>query len=285
MERVKKQLQVECCFEKGIFGQNIGTAILDTGVYRHPNLGANIRHFEDCVWHLPMPYDDNGHGTHIAGIICDRKHGIAPQSNVVCIKVLKQDGQGKIADVVSGIMWILKNYEKYGIRIVNISLGAKDEKKEDLQKLLKGVEQLWDEGLIVVASAGNNGPGLYSVTVPGINCKIITVGAMDDQEQMGRQKNYSGRGPTKECAVKPEIVTYGSHIYSCSNHANAYEEKSGTSMATAIVSGAIALALSRDPSLTNQSIKQKLKDTAQPLALERHQQGWGGLNLKAFVLK
>lgn len=113
--------------------------------------------------------------------------------------------------------------------------------------LVKGVNAAWDDGLVVVVAAGNHGPAPGTVTTPGISRKVITVGCSDDDrevEVMGsRMVDYSGRGPTNACVCKPDLVAPGCGIISCCNEPGRYFIKSGTSMSTPLVSGAIALLL------------------------------------------
>lgn len=285
MHRVRNLLHANECYYQGVYGQKVTVAVLDTGIYRHVGLVHHIKAFYDAVHGAKIPYDDNGHGTHVSGIICDSYYGLAPKAEIVAVKVLDREGKGDMNSVLKGISWITDFYKRYQIRIVNISFGASDETEEELKRLSDAVGLLWDKGMIVVASAGNNGPQRSTVTMPGANRKVITVGAMDDQHSTNTTENYSGRGPTRECILKPEIVTYGSDIYSCKSAENGYVKKSGTSMATAIVSGTAALAISYDRNLTNNDFKRNLKKTALPTGLHRYQQGWGALDLPAVVMQ
>ena len=154
----------------------------------------------------------------------------------------------------------------------------------DMQ-LIEAVERAWDAGLVVVVAAGNMGPEPMSITVPGNSRKVITVGASDDCLHVagsGIRPCYSGRGPTAECVCKPDITAPGSGIISCNalsrRGAGYYARKSGTSMATPIVSGCIALLLATEPYLTNVQVKMRLHDTAVDLGLPRKQQGWGQID-------
>ena len=114
---------------------------------------------------------------------------------------------------------------------------------------------------------------------------VITVGASDDNMVLGndRRKNYSGRGPTEICVVKPEIVCPGTGIISCNNKSG-YSAKSGTSMAVPIVSGIVALMLERKPDLTNKEIKKKMYETAIDVGLPKNHQGWGEINARRLIL-
>lgn len=217
--------------------------------------------------------------------------GMAPLSRLIVVKVLDEHGGGEIENVRKGAGWILENKRKYGIRIVNISVGTLPHAaSKGEEALLKSVEELWDSGLVVVAAAGNYGPKEGSVTTPGISKKIITVGASNDRnEAPGRRNNYSGRGPTKECVIKPDVIAPGSKVISCnarySRTENPYIIKSGTSMATPIVSGAVAVLLSKYPDMNNVEVKLKIRESSTDLGYDRNRQGWGLLNVKRLLGK
>jgi len=220
--------------------------------------------------------------------------------------VLDYRGDGNISDVLAGLQWIIDNRIKYNIRIVNISVGtsAKDNLDEN-SLLVQGVNAVWDSGIVVVVAAGNNGPGPMSISTPGISRKVITVGSSDDNvavEVFGsRTKDYSGRGPTPYCIKKPDIVAPGSNIISCNisrfvarsrnnsvKHSTSdspmmYTIKSGTSMATPVVSGAIALLLSAHPQLSNREVKLRLRNSAVDLGQRWEKQGWGLLNVRKLL--
>jgi serine protease AprX len=293
----------------GLTGRGIGIAVVDTGIYPHKDLVLSrnrIIGFKDFVNEVEYPYDDNGHGTHVAGIIAGngtesngKYRGVATDSNIIGVKVLDKDGAGNISDVLAGIQWILDNRKRYNIRIINLSVGMKDVEGEK-SALVRGVNAAWDNGLIVVAAAGNNGPDASTITTPGISRKIITVGSSDDGETVKIMEDlisdYSGRGPTKECIKKPDVVAPGSNIIACSTNKSykpkekyypnkdvGYIKKSGTSMATPMVSGCIALLLSKYPDMTPKDIKIKLKDSTNDLGFSQEQQGWGLIDIKKLL--
>ena len=272
-----------------------GVAIVDTGIYRHRDFGSRITGFVDLVHGKNNVYDDSGHGTHIAGIIGGdgsasrgRYKGIAPHSALIGVKVLDAQGNGKISDVVEGLRWILEQRERYNIRVVNISFGTvPDHDVQEEKQLNRQVEQLWDAGIVVVAAAGNSGPDRNSITAPG-NCKkIITVGSYDDTNFSGvrgrKVRYYSGRGPTEECVIKPEVVVTGSNIIACSNRKDAYAKKSGTSMSAPIVSGAVARLLEERPDYTPKGVKMRLLKCCETIAIPENQQGFGVLNIVKFI--
>lgn len=163
------------------------------------------------------------------------------------------------------------------IRVVNISFGATTlGEKENLIALEKAIEKLWDNNIIVVAAAGNEGPGRQTVAIPGTCKKIITVGSPDGKDF------YSGRGPTSECIVKPELIVNGSYIRSCNNSVSGYSVKSGTSMSAPVVSGAIADVLIKKD-MSPKEIKKRLHSCCTKKALPDNLQGWGLLNLSEFM--
>jgi serine protease AprX len=270
-------------------GQGIGVAVLDTGCFPHEDLVDRIVCFRDMVGrHTVRPYDDNGHGTHVCGIIAGEKYGIAPGCSLIPIKVLDHRGNGFASDVLAGLRYIREQRAKYNIRIVNISVGSFSRRNmSENSALVRGVNEAWDEGLIVVVAAGNMGPGSGTITTPGISRKVITVGCSDDEQEvnvMGNHMvNYSGRGPTSSCICKPDIIAPGASITSCSNYPHTYATKSGTSMSTPIVSAALALLLEKHPTMTNRDVKLHLRSHSQDLGLPHNRQGWGLLNLQLLL--
>ncbi len=288
-------LHAEYAHHRHIYGTGVGVAVLDTGIqprsdfYAIPNYPFpvnRIQFFYDFVNQKREPYDDSGHGTHICGkigssasILPGEYLGIAPGCNFIILKILDQNGNAPISTFVRALRWLRQNHRTYNIRIVNISIGSNlGSRQRDNNLLIQEVEALWAEGLVVCASAGNNGPSPSSISSPGNSCEVITVGASDDNLPAVKQslhRPYSGRGPLPCDHVKPELVAPGSHIISCTNHSSGYEIKTGTSMSTALVSGAIALLLEQEPYLSNQEVKNRLHSCARRLNLPHFQQGWG----------
>ena len=317
MNHVSEIIESGWAHEHGYLGQGIGVAIVDTGITLHKDFtegGNRVVAFVDLINRRSEPYDDNGHGTHVAGIIGGNGYsskgkykGVAPECNFIGVKVLDHRGDGNISDVLAGLQWVIDNRKRYNIRIVNISVGTSSKDNLDENSLLvQGVNAVWDHGIVVVVAAGNNGPGPMSISTPGISRKVITVGSSDDNisvEVFGnkRAKDYSGRGPTPFCIKKPDIVAPGSNIISCninrysnrtkggeirlasSDSPMMYTVKSGTSMATPVVSGAIALLFSAHTELTNREVKLRLRGCAVDLGLHWEKQGWGLLNVRRLI--
>lgn len=252
MERVRKIIHTEIPHKEGFFGSGTTVAILDTGIAQHTDFRGRILEFIDFVGNQTNAYDDNGHGTHLAGIIGGsgvfsrgKYMGIAPKCNFVICKVLDSIGNGDTKDALTAINWVLENKEKYNIRFLNISIGMMPRARRNEQKLLgDAIRMLWEADICVVVASGNNGPSRASVTVPGTIPEVITVGSLDDDDRSlinGTMNiGYSGRGPTDVCVSKPEILAPGTRIISCC-HRGGYVAKSGTSMATAVVTGGLVL--------------------------------------------
>lgn len=303
MNRAGAIVKSDYAYRKGIRGKGIGIAILDTGIYSHGDFGNRIKVFRDFIYQKPGIYDDCGHGTHIAGIAAgdgslskEYYRGIAPEASVIALKVLDYGGNGTVSNVMKGLTWIIENKDVYNIRVVNISVGTISKEPADEECILvKAVNQVWDAGLVVCVAAGNNGPEPYSITTPGISRKVITVGSSDDNELVEVAGNmvsdYSGRGPSHSCVIKPDIIAPGSNIWSCRAMGrygvrgvkNAYVMKSGTSMSTPIVSGAAALLLSAHPGLSNGQVKRYLCESADDLGWESCRQGFGLLNIRNLL--
>ena len=259
-------------------GGGICAALLDTGISAHPDLRERIVDFRDFTdsgetYISGTCRDDSGHGTHVAG------------------KVLDREGNGNVENVLKGIEWILEVMDRYDIRIVNISVGTQpDLASGQKQALLDAVEDLWDNGLVVVVSAGNYGPREGTVAVPGNSRKVITVGVPDAEPPVvarrKRKLNYSGRGPTGECIVKPDVFAPGTGIISCNaaygrSGEHPYIMKTGTSMATPVVSGAVACLLSKYPDMSNVEVKLKLRESC--TKSPGTEAGWGLLNVERLL--
>lgn len=304
MERVNRLIHTSWAHERKITGTGVGIAVIDTGIVGHPDFiyrNNRIVAFKDLINGRVGIYDDNGHGTHVAGCLggdgvasSGQYVGVAPNCNIIIIKALNYKGNGNIEDVLHGLSWVRKNREKYNIRILNISVGSSAQKDFDEGcAFVRGVDKMWDDGIVVIAAAGNNGPKGRTIGAPGNSRKIITIGASDDNEYVdfggGRINNYSSRGPTKACIMKPDIVAPGSNVLSCNYRfmegmpKSMYAVKSGTSMATPIVSGAIALLLQKYPDMTPREVKIRLKNRAVDNGMERVHQGWGMLNVERLL--
>jgi len=269
-------------------------AILDSGVAPDPDLGARILasvNFADGR----VTRDPGGHGTHVAGIVAGNGArsdgqfvGVAPEANIVDVRVLDSRGAGRMSSVVRGIEWVVAHSGVYNIRVMNLSLGAPVTVSYRIDPLSAAVEIAWQRGIVVVAASGNSGPQRDTVVSPGIDPYVITVGATDDLGTATRGDDvlafFSAWG-TAESNAKPDLVAPGRRIVSlravgsvldtlfsdrvvtAANGAT-YIRMTGTSMSTPIVSGAVALLLQRRPDLTPDQVKALLMSTAQTYGAE-----------------
>lgn len=297
MQRVRKQVGLtEDCISRD--GTGIVVAVLDTGVGKHPDLDGKVLAFRDFVNGRQVSYDDSGHGTHVCGILCGsgvlsegRYRGMAPGARLVVGKVLDAKGDGETENMIEGLDWVLAQRDRYRIRILNISvgIGALDDRLKEAA-LMRKLEQLWDEGILVVCAAGNKGPRNNSIASIGGNGRVVTVGCHDGayfRDHPGRCETYSGRGDPNGRMRKPDLVAPGTEIVSCNVHCretrngyrNAYLAKSGTSMATPVVSGAAALMMQGDPGMTNEECRDRLLFTCTDLGLPWNRQGFGMVNV------
>ncbi len=273
MDRVCRELGLSKIWkEVGVTGKGITIAVLDTGIGKHPDLKGKTLLFKDFVGKKKYSYDDNGHGSHIGGIICGSGQmsggkyiGVAPGASLVVGKVLDRMGGGKVDCTLEGLQWILDIRKEYNIRIINLSIGIadlKDLKKKKALELL--ISKCWEEGLLVVTAAGNN-------------CKECSAKALS-----GRTESAVVVGTREGGPCNPDLIAWGENILSC-DIKRGYIRKSGSSMATPIVSGCAALLWEKEPSLTNNILKERLKATALDIKLPWHIQGWGMINLRKLL--
>ena len=278
-------------------GKNIGVAVIDTGVYPHSDLtyeGNKIVKFVDFVSDKNSPYDDNGHGTHVAGIISSSGHsskgqyrGVAPDANIIALKVISGNGEGTTSNILEAFEWINKNKEKYNIRIASISLGGSASTTARYDPLVRASEKLWDNGVVVVAAAGNSGSNQRTINTPAISKKIITVGASDDRSTVSRNDDkvapFSSRGPTMQNIRKPDLVAPGVDIISLGTSPNSYVKMSGTSMSTPIISGCCAMLLEKYPHLTPNEVKMRLMKSSTTLNESKYAEGKGLIDLDLLL--
>src|SRR3989442_3868194 len=191
-------------WQQGIAGGGVTVAILDSGVAADADLVqpdnrllASVNFADQRL--TSDPRDPGGHGTHIAGIVAGNGTrsggqfiGIAPQANVVDVRVLGRTGSGRISSVVRGIEWVLAHRVAYNIRVINLSFGAPARLSYRVDPMSAAVEIAWRRGLVVVAAAGNGGPQRDTVVTPGIDPYGITVGATDDRGTVSRRDDMLG---------------------------------------------------------------------------------------------
>jgi serine protease AprX len=286
----------------GYQGAGIGVAVIDSGIAPHSAIGSRVVARVNLVSSEPgVTGDPFGHGTHVAGMIGGAGSaasrvttaytgGSAPAVRFIDVRVLGRTGTGYTSDVLAGIDWAIANRQKYGIRVINLSLGHPVAESYKTDPLCIAVERAVKAGIVVVVSAGNYGltatgqKVLGGITSPGNAPSVITVGALDTKGTIDRSDDevapYSSRGPSAiDLNVKPDVVAPGTRIVSLESAGsylatqypawhvagsanNGYLRLSGSSMAAGVVSGGVALLLNAEPSMTPAQVKIALQTGA-----------------------
>jgi subtilisin family serine protease len=282
-------------------GQTV--AVLDTGIdCEHPELQENIVSYQGfSAFAAEEPCDDdNGHGTHVAGIIAAAWNqygiiGVAPKAQLVPVKVLNHNAQAFCSDVIAGIQWV----HSKGIRVANMSFGF----YKHSVPLKKAIERLYKKGVVMVASAGNCGwgdeggdgegdppdacdnPSQLNMAYPAAYLEVIAVGAITKGDQMAY---YSREGDAMD-VVAPGGTNASEPILSTAPDGG-YALKSGTSMAAAHVTGAVMLALQRKSNLSVAQVLSLLQSTALVLVdpstglpYPQERQGAGLINVEEML--
>jgi serine protease AprX len=291
-------------------GTGVGVAIIDSGVADHADLhdssgASRVVYSQSFVAGDTTTPDKYGHGTHVAGLIGGtgassgtgngyhaRYAGVAPNVNIINLRVLDQNGSGTDSQVIAAIQQAIALQSTYNIRVINMSLGRPVFESYTLDPVCQAVESAWQAGIVVVVAAGNRGRdnsmgthGFATIGAPANDPAVITVGATRTMNTATRVDDaiasYSSKGPTLiDHLVKPDLVAPGNRLVSLraagstldKNYSQfevapvsgtaKYFRLSGTSMATPLVSGAVALMLQQDPSLTPDQVKARLMKTA-----------------------
>ncbi|MBX4200741.1 S8 family serine peptidase [Candidatus Parcubacteria bacterium] len=276
----------------GNTGAGRKVVVLDTGYnYTHPELISSYLGGKDFVNNDNDPMDDDGHGSHVAGIITadginPNAKGVAPAAGILAGKVLGADGSGYFSDVVAGVYWAVNGpdgvygtADDFNADAISLSLGTGspylykgfcDSVMPDLTNAFKYAVQ---KNVAVVVAAGNSGnPG---VSLPGCISYATTVGAVNSNDQVA---NFSGRGNALDITA-PGVSIYSSIL------GNSYASWSGTSMATPMITGVVALIKSAHPSYTQSQVENKLFGTVKDLGKKGKDSdyGWGRVQANLAV--
>lgn len=297
MDKTRKIMQIDEV-QKTYTGSGINVAIIDTGISPHLDFCSfqnRILEFVDFVNGKSDAYDDNGHGTFVAGALAGNGFlsgkkfcGVAPNSNLIICKTLDANGECNSLKILEAMQWVYDNRKKYNIKVVCMSFGSNPLESGD--PLMLGAESLWNAGIVVVAAAGNSGPENRTIKSPGISGKIITVGALDDGRKFGdfdpkkfSVANFSSRGPAVPF-YKPDCIACGVDVTSVSfDGKKLYAQMSGTSVATPIVAGSCALLLQKYPNLSPFEVKNKLLSSCIKIFGDRNTQGVGYLDVAKLI--
>ncbi len=262
-------------------GAGVDVAIIDTGIdLDHPDLASNIKgNVNLCFYYdtnnstkvacAPDGDDDNGHGSHVAGIVAAVENqegviGVAPQANLYAVKVLDRYGRGWISDIVAGVEWSAGLNGGKKVDVINMSLVV----KSDYQSLRDAVTVAYNSGVLIVAAAGNAGTcsgGEDTVKYPGRYNVVIAVAATNKVDE---RPCFSSTGSAIEVAGP------GDDIYSTDKNAG-YIPNSGTSMASPHVAGTAALVWAAYPSWSHEQVRAQLQATAEDIGLPGTWMGHG----------
>ncbi|MFC4766658.1 S8 family peptidase [Effusibacillus consociatus] len=249
-------------------GRRVKVAVLDTGISDHTDLKVAGRH---STINQKQALDPNGHGTHVAGTIAALNNtfgvvGVAPNVSLYAVKAFQKNGSAFLSDIIEGITWCIRN----GMQVINMSFGM-SQRSESLHEV---IQRAFRNGIVMVASAGNDGPNNQRLDYPALFSETIAVAAAAKGEGIA---NFSSRGEGIDVSAPGVgiLSTVGT---------NRYQEKSGTSMAAPHVTGTAALLLSLRPSLTTDEIKSILRSTATPISgYSQREQGSGIINAERAV--
>lgn len=252
-------------------GKGVRVGVVDTGVnMSHPDLSENVKAGFDAISEAEGVTDDNGHGTHVAGIIAALDNivgvvGVAPEAHIYAVKSFDSRGKGMTSDIIQGIEWCMTQ----GVHIINMSFGTSDSGKA----LQLAIQKAAESGILLVAASGNTG-GENSVLYPARDPHVVAVAAATEDCQIAA---FSSRGP------EVDITGPGADIYSTYKERR-YKTLSGTSMACPHVVGVAALVLSAAPELSAKEIEGLICQTATVMdGFPREQQGAGLVDASAAV--
>lgn len=289
-------------WQQGQTGKGVTVAVLDTGINNDPAFGARVKARVDMIDPAhPAQGDPAGHGTHVAGII-GASHtspvpGLAPDANLVSVRVLDADGSSRVSTVLHGLEWVVVNRKSMGIDVAVMALGAPAQGSYRDDPLAAAVELAWRSGVVVVTAAGNDGPDKGTIQTPGFDPLVLTVGALDENLTAARGDDsipdWSSRGPTSDNIAKPDLVAPGRRIVSLRVPGSTIEQQtpdhiegprtfrlSGSSQAAAVTAGAVALLLDQRPDLDPDQVKALLVGSARSVSrADVTAQGTGTVNI------
>jgi serine protease AprX len=284
-----EQTGADTLWAQGDTGAGVNVAVIDTGIDPLADFAGRLVDGVDLSGGGNPFQDSYGHGTFVSGLIAGNGassdgtyEGEAPGAGLVSIKVAGATGQIDLATVIEGVGWAISHQVTDNIRVLNMSLGSVPTESTVLNPLDQAVEKAWESGIVVVASAGNDGPGNGTILSPGDDPMVITAGALDDQGSTSpsgdTMTTFSSVGPTNPDGwFKPDLVTSGRSVvslrapgstidttYPSARIGSANFVGSGTSFSAAIVSGAAALVIADHPTDTPNMVKGTLLGTTTP---------------------
>ena len=312
MREVRAAIGADAVRARGYTGAGVGIALVDTGVVPVPGLtSGNVTNGADLSFESQAPslryLDTFGHGTHMAGIIAgrtpgglldlDKFQGVAPDAKLTSLKMAASDGAVDVSQIIAAVDWVVEHRNddpRNPIRVLNLSYGTDGIQDYEVDPLTHAVENAWRAGIVVVASAGNDGWHDRKLNNPAYDPFVIAVGSADTRGTSTAVDDvvpgFSNRG---DATRRVDVTAPGRSIVSLrssgsyldSAHAGARVgdglfKGSGTSQSAAVVSGAVALLLQQRPDLTPDQVKALLRSTASQMPLaDAAGRGAGEINL------
>jgi serine protease AprX len=292
LKDVVPAINATAAWSLGYTGLGVNVSIIDSGIdATHPDLAGKVILWTDFLNNMSQPYDDWGHGTHVAGIIAGSGSasgglykGVANGANLFGAKILNTSGVAYISDMIAAIDWSVENHAD----VISLSLSTPNYN----QALDEAVHNAVANGVIVVCSAGNTGPMPGTIKYPAGSADVIAVGSVNKYNSVS---SFSSRGPTWDNRTKPDIVAYGEYIISAratgtslgSPIGQYYTTLSGTSMSCPQVSAACAILLEANRSLKPTDVKNVLLSSAKRISTTypNNISGWGILDVGGALNK
>ena len=299
--------QATSLWGSGRRGAGVTVAVLDTGVSQVGDLAGRLMAGPDLSGEGDNTVDSFGHGTVMAGIIAgsgagagsEPRTGVAPGATVLGVKLAGRNGASDVSTVLAGLSWVGAFKDTYGIKVLNLSWGVPSTQDPSIDPVNFAVEKLWTMGVTVVVAAGNAGPNARTILKPGDDPLVLTVGAYDEHgnSALGDDSipDWASQGPTVQGRAKPDLVAPGRTLVATRAPGSTIEQQnplalvdggyikgSGTSEATAVVSGLAALLIQAHPTWTPDQVKKALTSTAVPLSgVPVTRQGAGRVQVQA----
>ena len=295
---------------QGRLGAGVGVAVIDTGISPINDLSGRVVSGPDLSGEGTL-VDTYGHGTVMAGVIggsgADSAGnaggaytGVAPKATLVGVKVAGRNGAADVSTMLAAMHWVSAYKDQFNIRVLNLSWGTPSTQSPSVDPLNYAVQRLWQQGIVVVVSAGNAGPSSTTIAKPADDPVALTVGAFDDKGTESLSDDslpaWTSRGPTAQGLTKPDVVAPGRLVVSTRSPGSTVEGEnpkalfppsyirgSGSSQAAAVTSGLVALLLEARPGLTPDQVKSILMRTASSMGRSAYDQGAGRVQLGAAL--
>ena len=308
MYHVVDQIGARELWQQGITGAGVNVAVIDTGIAEVESLGgagkvaAVVDLSSEAGDSFSRFVDTNGHGTHMAGIIAGHEPGanpavaaehpewflgVAPDAGIVSVKVAGRSGDVSVAAVITGIDWVVDHQDELDIGVINLSYASGSELSYRNDPLTAAVERAWNAGIVVVAAAGNDGSQARGLNTPANDPYVIAVAGADVSVEGVAIADWASTG---DGVRNPDVAAPGAHIDSLRapgsdadlHHTEGYVNHetfrgSGSSQAAAVVSGAAALLLQANPSLTPDQVKAALMNSSADIGGASSEQAGAGL--------